>query len=230
MTFHRKPVREFQMQKYLWIFSLLWLFTQSVSAAGDIAAGKQLVHQGNNKGATACIACHGANGEGNAAAGYPSLAGLSMKYIAKQLHSYQQGTRQNPVMQPIAKALSNSDIQNVAAYFSGLTPATSGSASNLNTTGKHLAMSGDWDKTIPACFSCHGPGGRGVDPYFPALAGQHAGYIRSQLEAWRNGKRHNDENDLMKGVAKRLSKQQIQAVSEYLAALSPVKPESGGAQ
>jgi thiosulfate dehydrogenase len=51
------------------------------------AAGGVLAHQGRS-GVTACIACHGANGEGNAAGGMPRLAGLDAGYIAKQLQDY----------------------------------------------------------------------------------------------------------------------------------------------
>lgn len=216
------------MRNYWLTLALLWLLSQTALAAGDVAAGKQFTRQGNNQGATACVACHGANGEGNASAGYPRLAGQNATYLAKQLHSYQQGTRENPVMQPVAKAMSDTDIQNVAAYYASLTPDANADTGHINSAGEELAQRGDWDNTIPACISCHGPGGHGVDPYFPALAGQHASYITSQLNAWRNGKRHNDANELMKVVAERLSKQQIQDVAEYFAALSPVKPESGG--
>jgi cytochrome c553 len=51
---------------------------------GDINAGKTLATQG--KGAIpACVACHGANGEGNAQTGYPRLAGLNYGYLAKEM-------------------------------------------------------------------------------------------------------------------------------------------------
>jgi thiosulfate dehydrogenase len=59
----------------------------------------------------------------------------------------------------------------------------------------------------------------GVGSAFPALAGQHAGYLKTQLNAWRSGTRNNDPNQLMKGIAERLSEQQISAITEYYAAL-----------
>lgn len=215
------------MPKYGLLALLLWLFTQTVQSAGDVAAGKQLARQGNGQGATACIACHGASGEGNAASGFPRLAGLNADYLAKQLHDYQSGTRQNPIMQPFARAMSDTEIRNVTAYYASLEPKAGSAKTAGNEDGRKLALRGDWDNTIPACVSCHGPGGRGIDPDFPALAGQHASYITSQLQAWRNGKRHNDENDLMKVVAERLTDQQINAVAEYFAALPPVKTDAG---
>ena len=49
------------------------------------SAGKILVEKGRGS-IPACSACHGANGEGIDAAGYPRLAGLNPVYIEKQLN------------------------------------------------------------------------------------------------------------------------------------------------
>ena len=74
--------------------------------------------------AAACIACHGPNGRGNPAAGYPSIAGQYAKYAAKQLREYASGTRQTDastkVMRDIASRLSEDDILAVASYIQGL--------------------------------------------------------------------------------------------------------------
>ncbi|MDY6981348.1 MAG: c-type cytochrome, partial [Pseudomonadota bacterium] len=205
------------------------VISHTALAAGDVETGKRLALQGNNQGATACVACHGASGEGNAAAGFPRLAGLNANYLAKQLRDYRQGSRTNPTMQPIAAALDEAASQDVAAYYASLDPAGNTAKGKDNAAGRSLALRGDWDNTIPACVSCHGPGGRGVDPAFPTLAGQHASYIKAQLQAWRKGQRHNDANDLMKVVADRMSDEQIQAVAEYFAA-APVQPDAGADQ
>lgn len=214
------------MSRRITILFLLSLIPVPALALGDAQAGKRIVMQGNDQGATACVSCHGADGKGNPAAGFPRLAGLSDKYLIKQLQDYRRGTRRNPVMQPIAAALEQQQLLDVAAYYAGK-PPSGNSEGTPSDAGRTLALRGDWDNTIPACVSCHGPGGRGVDPYFPALAGQHASYIRSQLEAWRKGTRHNDANGLMRVVAERLTQAQIQAVSEYFAAQPAVKPEPG---
>lgn len=208
---------------------LCGLVSQTALAVGDAPAGQQIAMQGNGKGATACVGCHGANGEGNAAAGFPRLAGLDDQYLAKQLQDYQQGTRQNPVMHPIATALEDQEMLDVAAYYAGMTPAGGTPDTKGGEAGEVLALRGDWDQDIPACVSCHGPGGRGVDPHFPALAGQHAGYLKTQLQAWRTGTRNNDANDLMGVVAKRMTEAQIDAVVAFFAGLDPVKPDSGDA-
>jgi cytochrome c553 len=191
-------------------------------AADDLDRGKIIATQGNGAGALACMACHGLDGKGNDAAGFPSIAGLNAKYLSKQLHDYASGLRKNAIMQPFANALSEDDIQNVTAYYKSL--KTTASAVTQQTPaaahqGEWLAMRGDWNNDIPACNQCHGPNGMGVGNSFPALAGQHAGYLKTQLNAWRSGSRNNDPNQLMKGIAERLSEQQISAVSEYYATL-----------
>jgi thiosulfate dehydrogenase len=205
---------------------LLVVFSHTAIAAGDIESGRRLAMQGNDQGAIACVDCHGVNGQGNASAGFPRLAGLNAEYLAKQLRDFRQGSRSNPTMKPIAAALDDAARRDVAAYYAGLDAAGDSTDVKASAGGRTLALRGDWDNTIPACVSCHGPGGRGVDPSFPALAGQHASYIKAQLQAWREGKRRNDANDLMKLVAERLSDQQIQAVADYFAA-APLQPDAG---
>lgn len=191
------------------------------AGAADLEAGKKIVLQGNGKAATACSACHGANGDGSVTASYPRLSHLDAGYLAKQLRDFQHDTRKDTVMHPIAKTLSETEIVDVAAYFAAQpssAPPTSADPA-LIARGARLALSGLWDKDVPACVSCHGPGGHGVGGHFPGLAGQHAGYLAKQLNAWRNGNRRNDPQGLMKGVAQRLSAGDIAAVSAYFASL-----------
>jgi cytochrome c553 len=191
--------------------------------AADAQAGRQIVMSGNNKGATACQSCHGADGAGMAAANFPRLAGLNAGYMTKQLHDFATGARINPIMQPIAKALSDKEAENVSAYYAAQkAPVTAMKVDEgVLKEGKRLVELGDWDKTIPACVKCHGPGARGVGKDFPALAGQHASYIEAQLNAWKKGTRKGDPEQLMKGIADRLSMDQIKAVADYLASMNP---------
>ncbi|MCM2278125.1 MAG: cytochrome c [Oligoflexia bacterium] len=80
--------------------------------AEDIAAGKAI-------GTTVCAACHGPQGISMNPL-WPNLAGQKKDYILKQLKSFQDGSRKDPLMSPVAKNLSASDVQNLAAYFAGL--------------------------------------------------------------------------------------------------------------
>jgi len=209
--------------KTLRIALLLSALFSSPLMAADIQAGKQIVMSGNNKGATACQSCHGANGAGMAAANFPRLAGLNASYMTKQLQDFASGARSNPIMQPIAKALSTKEAEDVAAYYTAQkAPETAPKAdAGVLEEGKRIVELGDWDNTIPACVKCHGPGARGVGVSFPALAGQHASYIESQLNAWKQGTRKGDPEQLMKGISDRLSMDQIKAVAAYLASMKP---------
>jgi cytochrome c553 len=83
----------------------------SPAQAGDAAAGKAR--------AAACAACHGANGI-SANDMWPNLAGQKEGYLVAQITAFRDGTRKNPMMSPMATGLSDADIANLAAYFSGL--------------------------------------------------------------------------------------------------------------
>ncbi|CAB3848608.1 c-type cytochrome [Achromobacter ruhlandii] len=194
-----------------------------VQAAAD---GRQISTQGAN-GAPACVTCHGANGEGNPAAGFPHLAGMGAAYLAEQLDAMANGSRVSPVMAATAKALDPAQRQAVAAYYAGLPAplnvdrlaATALQPGKPDDTGAWLATRGAWDKNVPACNQCHGPGGIGVGANFPSLAGQPAAYIAGQLRAWRQGQRPPGPLGLMPAVATRLTDAEIDAVSAYYAGL-----------
>jgi len=91
------------------LFSLLG-FT-SAAVAGDAAAGKAK--------AAVCVACHGPEGVSSNPL-WPNLAGQQDQYLIKQLKAFRDGQRTDPVMAPMAAPLSDTDIDNLAAYFSGL--------------------------------------------------------------------------------------------------------------
>jgi cytochrome c553 len=125
-------------------------------------------------------------------------------------------------MQPIAAALSDDEIQAIAATLEAM-PAPSyaaiGRAEKAEGAGATLALRGAWGRNIPECVACHGPGGVGVGESFPPLAGQSAQYLSAQLNAWRQGTRKNDPNDLMGHIARSMTDAEVQAVSEYFASV-----------
>jgi cytochrome c553 len=80
-------------------------------AAGDVAAGKAK--------AAACGGCHGANGQG--VAPNPALAGKPEPQLVQALKDFKAGTRGgNPVHKALTAALSDQDIENLAAYYASL--------------------------------------------------------------------------------------------------------------
>ncbi len=204
------------------------LLSGVAQAQGVVADGQKVVMQGDGSGAP-CLACHGLDGAGNNAAGFPRLAGLEADYIAKQIRDYNAGSRLSVIMQPNVDNLTEQQILDVAAYYASqsVPAAQQGGDDELMALGEKMATRGDWDQHIPACETCHGPGSQGMGSIFPALAGQHPNYIKQQLNAWRSGERHNDPNQLMTGVAERLSEQQIEAVSVYLGAQQAVAAKGG---
>lgn len=188
--------------------------------ATDAAA---ITRQGNGKGAAPCMACHGDDGAGQAAAGNPRLAGLDAAYLQKQLDDFASGTRDSSVMKPTATSLDEDERRALALYYSKLPlpPTLAKPAMPMppaDSVGAVLATRGDWSRGVPGCVQCHGPGGVGVGANFPPLAGQPAVYIEAQLKAWQNGSRHNDPLQLMQHLSKALSAQDIDAVAAWFAA------------
>jgi cytochrome c553 len=189
--------------------------------------GATIATKGTAKGIPACISCHGATGEGNAAAGFPRLAGLNAGYLSAQLAEFASGQRQSPVMQPFAKIMSLDGRNAVAEYFSKL-PAPAGIKSandqdiKPSDAGAWLATRGRWSVGLPACAQCHGPGGVGVGATFPPLAGQPASYIAAQLHGWKKGARPPGPMALMPVIASKLSDADITAVADYYGNMAPL--------
>jgi cytochrome c553 len=72
---------------------------------------------GQAKAKEVCAACHGADGNSQLP-DYPKLAGQHRDYLEKALRDYKSGDRKNPIMAGFAGALTNDDIDNLAAWFS----------------------------------------------------------------------------------------------------------------
>ncbi len=190
---------------------------------GDAAAGAA-------KAAT-CAACHGANGIAVAPT-FPNLAGQSATYLYVQLRAFKDGSRANAVMKPLATALTDRDMRDLAAHFASL-PGKPGQAATVQTPrGYTLYHHGDPAGGVPPCQGCHGADGRGPRPdlastapqpawaTFPALAGQNAPYVLEQLQAFHDGTRVGTSNDkVMQGVAHNLSKADMQALADYVSSL-----------
>ncbi len=91
-------------------FSIAALALSAPTFAGDVAAGKA-AYTGK-----ACMGCHGNDGH-SALATYPKLAGQHAAYTAKQLKDFKAGTRTDATMNAMVAALSDADIDNIAAYL-----------------------------------------------------------------------------------------------------------------
>ncbi|WP_131778482.1 c-type cytochrome [Legionella bozemanae] len=86
--------------------------------------GEQIYRGGDfAKRITACIACHGPKGTGNAPAGFPVLSGQHAAYTVLQLNAFKDGKRKNDlnhIMQDISSRMSQDDMEAVAHYIEGL--------------------------------------------------------------------------------------------------------------
>jgi cytochrome c553 len=91
-----------------------------------LAAQGAALYQGGrlDTGLPACSACHGPDGAGLAAAGFPQLRGQQGAYTLKQLSSFRSGARNDDgdtaIMRTVASKLTDSDITALAAYIQGL--------------------------------------------------------------------------------------------------------------
>jgi len=95
-----------------------------------LALGEKVYRSGvMDRNVAACTACHSPNGNGNAPAGFPALAGQHAEYTAAQLRAYRQGYedpagRTNDgdakIMRTTAFGLSDMEIEAVSSYVAGL--------------------------------------------------------------------------------------------------------------
>ena len=198
-----------------------WLLTLSVSlaiaagsaqAAGNAAAGKE-------KATTlGCIACHGEDGNSPNPL-WPKLAGQHPTYIAKQIGAFKAGERKDDAMSPMAMIIAtDEDLADLAAHFAAQKrqPGDAGAAEQMQL-GQQLFRGGNPATGVAACAACHGPAGAGVGPSnFPSVAGQHAPYVEKALKDFKAAARTSDPNQMMRGVAGKMSDAEIAAVAAYV--------------
>ena len=200
------------------IFFVLVGTSFGIQAAGDPEAGKQKF--------VSCAACHGSDGNSLVDIN-PKLAGQHSEYIIKQLNDFKLASqtggaegRNNAVMNGMAAGLSDQDMMDIAAFLLDQKPSEGTTPEDVIAVGEKLYRGGDNERGIAACIACHGPRGDGMGlAKFPDISGQHAAYVKSQLEAFRSGQRANDPNGMMQDIAKRLTDEDIDTLSKYLGGL-----------
>lgn len=195
---------------------------------GDATAGQTK--------AGACAACHGLDGNAmqqNA----PRIAGMPERYLAQQLAQFKHGERTSglaSLMAPYAAPLSNQDMRDLGAWYatqksgSGVADDTVIAAGpnqdmKFYQVGERLYRGGDAGRGIPACMACHGPSGAGnPGPAYPALHGQDSAYAVRRLEEYRAGTttaKDATHFNLMAGIAKGLTDEEIQSLGSYMQGL-----------
>lgn len=162
-----------------------------------------------------CQACHGRDGNSSAGA-VPRLNGQSWLYIANRVRSFRDVTRQTAhatqFMFDVNSSVNDQVLLDLARYFAAQSPTTAMPSGALAEKGRELYQKGD-GKAVPACQSCHGAGGEGQGAN-PRLNGQHAAYLRRQMESFSLLTR---VNQTMNPHARDMSADQILALVAYLA-------------
>lgn len=187
-----------------------------LSAQGDSAAGEALF--------APCVACHGADGSGQADLNAPAIAGQELWYLIRQLENFKNGVRggasdtYGAQMAPMAMALAtDADIENVAAYVASLAPAT-----------VEHPMGGDpaaGETAYAPCAACHGPDAKGMESMnAPNLTLQQDWYVVRQLKNFKEGIRGGHAQDTygaqMAPMAQMLADEQVMKdLAAYVASL-----------
>jgi cytochrome c553 len=192
----------------LLIASILVLTSSITLAVGNVENGETLI--------APCAVCHGTDGI-SPAGSFPSIAGQGSKYLLKQLKEIKSGERPAVLMTGVLDDLSDQEMEDIAAYYASKDRQKGASDAELVALGESVYRSGIKRKSVAACTSCHLPSGEGNNQAsFPALAGQWPEYTVTQLKAFRQGMRANDEGGMMRKTAMDLSDDEIEAVANYL--------------
>jgi len=214
------------MKKKLQVLSI----SLALASATSILHAESNINAGKEKSAS-CSSCHGDDGNSMVAT-FPKLAQQHSSYLAQQLHAFKDGSRNDPMMSPMALALTNEDITDISAYYATqkvsenalptLPPADedekpAGKKDDIQAIiaqGSDLYRNGNLKSEVSACIACHGPFGEGNKPAsFPALRSQHADYLIKALTDFKSGARSNNPDNIMHMIAKKMTDEEIKAVS-----------------
>jgi cytochrome c553 len=173
-------------------------------ALADAEAGRQK--------AQVCAGCHGEAGNSSQPM-FPKLAGQPKQFIVSALYQFREGKRVNAVMSPMAANLTNTDLNDLAAYFSAQKPLapTATIAPNRAAEGAAVAQKNN-------CTACHTATLAGQQ-HIPRLAGQHRDYLAVQLQGFHAGTRA-EMDGVMTSAAQGLSPADIDLLADYLSTLA----------
>jgi cytochrome c553 len=191
----------------------------------DALAGRAVAIGGDLGAGWACVQCHGLYGAGDGSGAFPRLSGLSAWYLYKQLMDYASGTRVNAVMTPIARAMTERQMLDVATWYARQEeapfPPVPAAELAVRQRGAAIAAVGAAERGVIACSNCHGLEGQAPNIAIPSLAGQYAPYTALQLQLWKRGERRNGPLGVMAQVAAGMTEAEIEAVALYYASLRP---------
>ncbi|HEX5789132.1 MAG TPA: c-type cytochrome [Woeseiaceae bacterium] len=178
-----------------------------------------------------CAICHGYDGHAGAKRAYPVLAQQNESYLRASLAAYAGAERASGTMQLMAQSLDAGLRERLARYYAAqpspdslAVPADDGERAALVAEGARIAAAGLPSRGVPDCNHCHGEPPVARSPMIPRLAGQPAGYLRTQLELWRDGQRGGTVYaPIMTEIADELEPREIEALAAYYAVLPRVE-------
>ena len=162
--------------------------------------------------ALGCTTCHGAQGMSTSDA--PNLAGQYAEVVIKQLSDFRSGRRDSPIMQGLAKGLSDADVSDLAAYY-GYLPKSRRAPTTYADVLPAVVRVGAPLRNIAPCVACHG----GIDQKLgaPWLEGMPRPYLVEQMKNFQSGARHNDSHGQMRNMARAMTQDEIETVATFYA-------------
>jgi cytochrome c oxidase subunit II len=199
------------------VAGLAAMTAHTAAQAADLAAGERAY--------AVCAACHGPQGEGNAALNSPRIAGQEAWYLRRQMEAFQQGWRGTAngdtygmQMRPMAMTVTDpAALDNLVAYIAALPVVPAESTIEGDVAAGKAAYA--------VCAACHGAQAQGLEQMgAPGLAGQDDWYLVRQMHNYQQGLRGYDPKDIygnqMKPMASTLtSEQAIKDVVAYINSL-----------
>src|SRR5690554_375999 len=115
-------------------------------AAGDAAAGQGKVAM--------CSACHGPDGN-SMMPNFPKLAGQGQRYLYKQMQDIKSGERTVVEMTGMLNAMSDQDLQDIAAWYNSQKGTIGAADPELVEHGQKIFRGGKMEDGVPSCTGCH---------------------------------------------------------------------------
>lgn len=158
-----------------------------------------------------CATCHGVEGRSEMP-NVPSLAGMPAEFITLQMILFREGLRDAPPMPQFAQGLSDTQIEQIAAFYASLPP---GPAPDRGPRDAALAARGEALSGRMHCGVCHLPDFRGR-AQMPRLAGQREEFLAQTLKEYRDNRRVGTDTQ-MNAVMYGVSDADIAALAHFLA-------------
>ncbi|MGF1642763.1 MAG: c-type cytochrome [Thiotrichales bacterium] len=165
---------------------------------GDVAAGEAL--------AAGCAGCHGEGGNSTNSKN-PTLAGQDAAFLSVAMKAYRDGGRENDLMKGAVAALTDQEIEHIAAYYTAQAPK--------QATVKRPLVAAEW---LERCERCHAPGVEQAGLIVPRLDAQRYDYLVKSLKGYHDGVR---KHSTMHAMGAPLTDELIDALASHYASLNP---------